>query len=886
MGCSLTGYALRALCVAVSAGALYAAAPEALPGEICDDFQSAQAWEATNPNAPAKFSTDSDILTITDLPGGKATWGASVYRTFEVDLDRTPWLVVSFVGGDAPFSMTLVNLDARDKRSGAIRLRKPGLGVLNLREAFGWKGRARIATGLYAHRSEGTVRVDWLRYASKLRPEEERAPQAAQPRIQAAPHHGLDALAARKGWRRLEDCRQGDAYLSERAVFVDSATGHTVWRMTDAPGIDFHKYYDIPVWNADGSQMLFVTARRGKMERWIMQADGSRLRPVPCSDDLRDAYWHPTDPRRLLYADYDRNGPHIRNLRIESLDSVSGQKQTLLELPGKIGAMQPPHPSGRHFLFGARDRDVDSHSTATVVSMDGAMQALTFERRWHRLRFTNADDLRIFFNFDAPRTQWTILPDGSDRHEIPDPGSHPGYLSDGSEMTYFADAAVWAVGLDGKGKRLLYNLGGGGHGSATLDRDWFIADTYHGGPAPTALFYFTTDGKQTGGPVFVTQSSILPHTARWHPYSHSTHPHPITSPDGTKAACASDMLGSFTDLYVAILRRPDPPRNLKATTRGDKTRLDWQAPRRARELRGYRVYARPRADGAWSVRTTQPIADTAWEAPGAPEELAVTAVEHSGLESDPVFADPTHAPARFALELAPPSGLRAASPSPGTIRLGWDAQDSGVAYYDVYRSEKPDFEPSQATLVASPPEPQCLDWALPHGTAFWYRVVAVDAWGNRSRPSPPFQARTMPFEPVEIVLPAAAAQTQGMRNDGKGLLASGPPRQARAQWTFDLPRDGLFALWGRNRTQRDTRPTIHVVLDGTPLGAWRVTGHWERPTWSAVSANPAGGPALVRLAKGSHSIALEPRDKAAVIIELRIVDDPTYWPLEDMNRRR
>ena len=897
------GAALGAVAFFLAVALPRAASPPAAPGEMLDDFQTADGWVANNPNAPGKVSSDGDILTITDLPGGKVNWGTSAYRTFEVNIDKTPWVVVKFTGGNAPFGMTLVNQATKDKRSGAMRLFEPGIGIVNMAEAFDWKGSARVSVGLYAYRSEGTVHVDWLRFASALRAEEKANLEAAKPRIKAKPLHGLDALAARKGWRRLEDFRRGDAYLSERTVFTDTATSHTIWRMTSDPGMDYHTYYDIPVWNADGSLMMFMTGRRGTLERWLMNADGSHLRPFPGDDGpaLRDAYWHGTDPDLVLYADYDRKGSHILKSRVKTLDVVTGESKTLLELDGKVGRMMPPHPSGESFLFGATDRDVDAPSTATVVKLGGAIQTILFERRWHRLRFTNAADRRIFFNFDEPRTQWSILPDGSDRHEIPDAGSHPNYMSDGSEMTYFASGGVWAVRLDGTGKRLLYNLGGGGHGGPTLDRDWFIADTYHGGPAPTALFYFTTDGKQKGGPVFVTQSSILPHTARWHPYSHSTHPHPITSPDGTKAVCGSDMLGDFTDVYVVVLRKPDPPRNWRSERHGDVVYLNWDPPKRAREIKGYRVYSRyeesfytkrhkkvPPPEKRWGTHREYPITETSGSVLAETDAILITAVEHSGLESEPVCvwtgsanSDSVAGPPVF-----DPYYLLAAADcsSPGTVRLTWEGIRF-IAYYNVYRSDKPDFTPSPTLLVGSPSEPEFVDWALPHGKTFWYRVVSVNTWGNEAKPSQPVAARTMDFDPVAIELRAADAKLEKMTAKG-GLAPTGEPRKGRAEWTVDVPREGDYAFWGRSVSTPKTRPVVNVMLDGKYLFGWRVTGHWDRAAWSAVSSQMTGAPTLVHLTKGRHTFALQPRDKAARILELRITDDPTFWPVKEMNRRQ
>ena len=74
---------------------------------------------------------------------------------------------------------------------------------------------------------------------------------------QPVPFQGLVEQAKRKGRRRLGDTRRGDAFLSERTVFRDTATGHIAWRVTCDPAVSVNDYYDIPGWNANGSVLGF-----------------------------------------------------------------------------------------------------------------------------------------------------------------------------------------------------------------------------------------------------------------------------------------------------------------------------------------------------------------------------------------------------------------------------------------------------------------------------------------------------------------------------------------------------------------------------------------------------------------------------------------------------
>jgi len=460
----------------------------------------------------------------------------------------------------------------------------------------------------------------------------------AQPRQ----YHGLGTLALRRGWRRLEDVKRNDAYLSERVVYRDSSTGCIVWRMTSDPAVDVDDYYDIPSWNADGSVMSFLSMRDGVKSRWLMDANGANLRPMPMPDGepIQVGYWSVKERNRFYYSVVDDQGT-----RVMALDPFTGEQSEVVSVDRDLGAMMPPHPSEEYFLFGQRQSPTDpsladTPSTIYVLAKDGTMAEVELERRWHRLRFTKSDDLRIFFNYDSPRTQWTIMPDGGERYEIPYSGGHPDWLSDGSELTFYAEGSIWGVKYDGSDRREVVKLASGGHGGPCLDGEWFVSDTHGGGDEalyPDSILYLHIDGSGIVHQIARPQSSFYNHQQRWHPDHHSTHPHPVASPDGTKTIFNSDMIGEFSDVYVGVNRFPDPPRDLVARLDGRSVVLNWKPPERGRELAGYCVYRFDEGADGWKRLSFRPQRGTGWRGPQrkSPAYYVVTAVEHSGLESRP-----------------------------------------------------------------------------------------------------------------------------------------------------------------------------------------------------------------------------------------------------------
>jgi len=109
-----------------------------------------------------------------------------------------------------------------------------------------------------------------------------------------------------------------------------------------------------------------------------------------------------------------------------------------------------------------------------------------------------------------------------------------------------------------------------------------------------------------------------------------------------------------------------------------------------------------------------------------PEEL-VAAPE--GLRVEPVSVEDERAASEPNEEQRP------------RVKLAWQpvAAPQGVSHYNVYRSDTEAFEAEAETLLGSPTEPVFYDVGLEAGRTVYYRVRAVDAWGNQS---PASAART------------------------------------------------------------------------------------------------------------------------------------------------
>ncbi|NQT15993.1 MAG: hypothetical protein HQ582_24775, partial [Planctomycetes bacterium] len=108
------------------------------------------------------------------------------------------------------------------------------------------------------------------------------------------------------------------------------------------------------------------------------------------------------------------------------------------------------------------------------------------------------------------------------------------------------------------------------------------------------------------------------------------------SRDATKIHYGSSMTGVPKN-YIAILARPQPPRDVTWKAASDGIALNWKAPPHHCEIKGYLVYRSERSGDGYRLLTRQPVIGTAFRdaavALGKPYYYVVTSIEHCGIES-------------------------------------------------------------------------------------------------------------------------------------------------------------------------------------------------------------------------------------------------------------
>jgi len=565
------------------------------------------------------------------------------------------------------------------------------------------------------------------------------------------------------------------------------------------------------------------------------------------------------------------------------------------------------------------------------------------------------------------------------------------------------------------------------YGQLSVDDRWAVTNGMEGELAGKRMLI---DGHETGTLLQVVHDFTSRNSWDCNTYSR-------LSPDTTKIAYMSDALGD-TDVYIALTRRPQAPRDLTLSREGAQVRLRWQPSASAREVAGYNVYRSRESGRGYQRINRERILGTEFvdTPPSGAAFYAVAAEEHSeleGLYSEEahtgdatrfrVFADveegaltpplrqhfdgdcsnfrcvriwketPQEQTGTAAIQVAVPAdglyhvwarakgrgeflcsaakanvaseawswvradpplslragrqtltlrsesdglcldlllltnsaddrptrpddrgatpsavqGLRAVEATPNQARLAWTASsDPNVDFYSVHVGEQPDFEPGNATILASGKSTEFLDWGFKPGRPLHYKVLAVSKRGVASSPAairvdiPSLESATLELRIEDATLGDGLA-----RGESKGFafawlpqpLAANAPRP-KATWKFSAPLDGTYYLWARYTTLDAKRVSLLWVetdgeqrLHGTN---WRLrfpctlTRHLggvtpDEATWftDKIASGWWAGPFdSVTLTRGEHtlSVAFEPTHapNGPRLSAVFLSNDPSY----------
>jgi len=484
-----------------------------------------------------------------------------------------------------------------------------------------------------------------------------------QTRVAAAAHpwHRLDELSRRVNampFDRLFDLQKGRR-MGERVVFRDTATGATLWRMTRGLGRTGSTYTFYPSWTADGKYMIggaVVTSERPELckDGWFERADGSEFVEVP-------KYFGLLNPvnGRLGYALEPDPEDAKRTVLVEG-DLETMQKRVICRLPEvspEYGGftLSDIHPDGKMILAFVNLPPTRENKTRTAIGLflspeKGVVKKFEYGGLIHnggQFR-RKAGDYTVGFSYEWGAYDWgterRTLPRGSysvDVSGVVRPaivsqdnpflgdggGGHASLAADGRGIAMVTWYGI--VGMDPRGEHIMPLLRAGhgcNHVSWISDPDFLVAD----GPGKLGapLYRIAGDGKRFANRIAYANTCS-------YNYPYYGHPFAVFSPDGTKIYYNSYMMGG-ENVYNAVARKPEPPRNLTVEREGEKAVVSWDPPSPGREIRGYQVYQAQTPGGPYTLLTPEPLVETrcAVDLPARGAAYVVVAArEWSGLLS-------------------------------------------------------------------------------------------------------------------------------------------------------------------------------------------------------------------------------------------------------------
>ena len=558
------------------------------------------------------------------------------------------------------------------------------------------------------------------------------------------PVHGLQARGERAGHKPWPLHWRGDHLISHRVIFKDRMHGTELWMLDDSPVTEYGVTASIwPGWNCQGS-VLMVRGRRfaGDVTRspWLFNADYSSLSPMSTGGmplwDLQNpdvyylheqgkatkvnfrtgeqttlATWEPRGTERSYGLTKD-------NKSIWVVDWDGGE--WLPWTPGedrlpvvRVLDCYGPDPEGEGRLASLY-MGTETASGPKLRVMIGT-RVYTDTGRTERLIVPITGHTEYLQAFVSGRVQFpdhTPIPATKDLAELFDiyhlyPSCSHGHLSYSPDGEYTCwDGALRCYRTRDGEDLSEFDISPNGscyHTCWFRDARFFVScvrgyrTAYDRPVNGNIMCQAFTDG--TWQPI--CDIKMRPN-AFYYGGNFAT-----LSTDATKVHYASSMTGVFKN-YIAVMARPQPPRQVDAQTRQGGVLLTWSAPPHHKEIKGTLVYRSETSGDGYELLTPEPISNTQFEdtsaQPGRPQYYVLTSLEHSGLESGysaevRAAASPSTEPGEALVCYAEAEAALCDLPSgakPG-LSMGRDRLTASNWYY-VYRSPSADHGTADVPL--------------------------------------------------------------------------------------------------------------------------------------------------------------------------------------------
>ncbi|MFQ5809553.1 MAG: fibronectin type III domain-containing protein, partial [Armatimonadota bacterium] len=448
---------------------------------------------------------------------------------------------------------------------------------------------------------------------------------------------GLAELASRWGAKPYADLIDDRVWQTERVIYRDVNTGATIYRLTNDGWMDAIDYFHHN-WTADGAYFVF----RRKPGMWESSTDHAGPMVMDAAGERpRNAFREFRMERKLVCSPTEKNVVYGLggDTELVAYDASTGKMTRKLAETSRCWHMKIS-PDGKYLI-------VKSREGIEIFSTNGRERHLVpVESAIHDSYWFHPTLRKIIFWYER-----NVRTDGFVQANF-----------DGSEAGYSGFLMDWNHGDIGPDR----HFHTGGHinrieGATWKEREWL---TRHDPAQEEYDDPHTFNGYLSWMPKdeLWAYASRLPHK----PYVAEIlklHGEPVArgdvvnrfrighinalrgsnwlcnlnaSPDGTKVLFNSNFLNAGNAFYM-VGQNPEPPVGLQALWAAGEVKLSWSPAKHSVETAGYHVYRGSGSGAGYRPLTAAPCTGTEWTdatvEPGRAYYYAVTAVEHSGLES-------------------------------------------------------------------------------------------------------------------------------------------------------------------------------------------------------------------------------------------------------------
>ena len=121
-----------------------------------------------------------------------------------------------------------------------------------------------------------------------------------------------------------------------------------------------------------------------------------------------------------------------------------------------------------------------------------------------------------------------------------------------------------------------------------------------------------------------------------------------------------------------------------------------------------------------------------------------------------------------------------------------------------------------------------------------------------------------------------------MVSTAEGIVSS-QYNSGSATYSFSVPEDGVYTIWGRYIASNLAQNSFFVEMDGAGQDIWDMTPLSDSWRWGKITGRATGSVLQFNLTAGEHTLVIRGREKDSALDKIIITDDENFVPSENPN---